>query len=184
MYCGANGRVPLEWALHGGEDYALLLAVDGRKAESVADDIRRVLKAPARVVGRFTGRKRRYDCVTQPRSSAFSFFRNGSPSLGADAQTQKGQVRQANWRPTQSTPRRKDAGSVPETRIQVWRGLTDLCRSRWGTALPNSGKCLPEFMLRVGLDPSPLFAELGNAGRPKVRPQRLRWLSRCARSWT
>ena len=49
-----NGRVPLQYALHGGEDYALILGVDARKASTVAERIERTTGVSARVVGRFT----------------------------------------------------------------------------------------------------------------------------------
>jgi thiamine-monophosphate kinase len=59
-YCIAYGKVALEMALHGGEDYGLILAVDARKADDVATRIQRSLKLPARVVGRFTDRPGSY----------------------------------------------------------------------------------------------------------------------------
>lgn len=60
LYCNANGKVPIEWALHGGEDYALILSIDAGKADRVAAGITRSLRVPARVVGRFTRHKGRY----------------------------------------------------------------------------------------------------------------------------
>lgn len=63
VYCNHRGKVPLEWALHGGEDYALILSIDARRAQALAADIERSLGVAARVVGRFTGRKGRYDLL-------------------------------------------------------------------------------------------------------------------------
>lgn len=58
-----HGKVALQLALHGGEDYALIAAVDDKRAESVARSIRDKTGIAAAVVGRFTGRKGVYTLV-------------------------------------------------------------------------------------------------------------------------
>jgi thiamine-monophosphate kinase len=57
------GKNALAMAFHGGDDYALILAVDPRQATSVVIRIEKELKVPARIVGRFTKRKGRYELV-------------------------------------------------------------------------------------------------------------------------
>jgi thiamine-monophosphate kinase len=62
-YATANGKVALDLALHGGEDYALILSVDAKKAPAVIARIEHSLKVPARVVGRFTADRGVYHLV-------------------------------------------------------------------------------------------------------------------------
>jgi thiamine-monophosphate kinase len=57
------GKEPLAMALHGGDDYALILAVDPKQASSVVVRIEKELGIPARIVGRFTKHKGRYELV-------------------------------------------------------------------------------------------------------------------------
>jgi len=59
-YCNTHGKAPLDYAIKGGEDYALILSVDARKAEAVAARVRRSFRIPARVVGTFTSREGEY----------------------------------------------------------------------------------------------------------------------------
>ena len=62
-FCKDRSKNPIEYALHGGEDYALILSIDARKADAVASRIERSLSIPARVVGRFTSRRNHYCLV-------------------------------------------------------------------------------------------------------------------------
>jgi len=55
-----SGKVALNRILNGGEDYALILSVDSRRAPSIADRLQRGLGVPACVVGRFTEHRGRY----------------------------------------------------------------------------------------------------------------------------
>lgn len=64
-YCRACGGDPLDFAINGGEDYALILAVDSRKAEMITSRVEQSLGLPARVTGRFTRRRGRYELVTE-----------------------------------------------------------------------------------------------------------------------
>ncbi|MDH3216636.1 MAG: thiamine-phosphate kinase, partial [Candidatus Krumholzibacteria bacterium] len=59
-FCMEHGKVPLQLALHGGEDYALIVSVDERKAESVVTRCREEAGVRATVIGRFTTKKRLY----------------------------------------------------------------------------------------------------------------------------
>lgn len=60
--CVKRGAEPVEWALHSGDDYALILSVAPKRA---ADVCRRIRQAgcPAVVVGRFTKRRGAYRLV-------------------------------------------------------------------------------------------------------------------------
>ncbi len=72
-FCEKRGEDPITWALKGGEDYALILSVDGTRAEATAARLRGALKIPVRVVGRFTKRKGRYELRTREgKSKRFS----------------------------------------------------------------------------------------------------------------
>jgi thiamine-monophosphate kinase len=62
-YCEDRGEDAVDFALAGGEDYALLLAVDENKADTVAGRIKKTLGIPAAVIGRFTKKKRAYHLV-------------------------------------------------------------------------------------------------------------------------
>jgi thiamine-monophosphate kinase len=59
-FCIEHGKVALQLALNGGEDYALIVSVDAKRAESVAQTIREEAGVPATVVGRFTRHKGSY----------------------------------------------------------------------------------------------------------------------------
>jgi thiamine-monophosphate kinase len=72
LFCRTHGHEPAEWAMRGGEDYALVLAVSPRSAKSVCDRIRTRLEIPARVVGRFTRAKGVYR-MTYPDGSVHRF---------------------------------------------------------------------------------------------------------------
>ena len=54
LFTKTRGHDLLEWALHGGEDYALVLSVGSARSAAVAGRIERALGIPARVIGRFT----------------------------------------------------------------------------------------------------------------------------------
>lgn len=62
-YCRRRRRQPLDYMLHGGEDYALILSVAPDRAEAVVEKIRRRSGVPAAVIGRFTKRRGHYDLV-------------------------------------------------------------------------------------------------------------------------
>lgn len=64
-YCRERGADPLDYVLHGGEDYALILSVDRRRADQIAKRIRDGLGIPARIVGRFTRRPKGRLLLTQ-----------------------------------------------------------------------------------------------------------------------
>jgi thiamine monophosphate kinase len=51
----------LDYMLHGGEDYALILAVDEHRAEAIVKRIRERTRVKAAVVGRFTRARGRYE---------------------------------------------------------------------------------------------------------------------------
>ena len=63
---------PHSMALHGGDDYAIILAVDPRQATSVVVRIEEELGIPARIVGRFTKKKGRYELVQDGRREPFA----------------------------------------------------------------------------------------------------------------
>lgn len=71
-YCRRAGKNPLSMALHGGDDYALILAVDPKQATSVVVRIEKELRIPARIVGRFTKQKGRYHLVQNGSRTPFS----------------------------------------------------------------------------------------------------------------
>jgi thiamine-monophosphate kinase len=71
-YCDDRGVEAVEFALAGGEDYALILAVDAKKAEDVAGRIRKALAIPAAVIGRFTRRPGTYHLL-EPDGSRRAF---------------------------------------------------------------------------------------------------------------
>jgi thiamine-monophosphate kinase len=64
-FCKERGHDPGEWALHGGEDYALILSVAANRSQAVAKRITTNLGLPARVVGRFTKHKGCYELVSK-----------------------------------------------------------------------------------------------------------------------
>jgi thiamine-monophosphate kinase len=70
--CRRTGADPLSTALHGGEDYALILAVAARRAQATAARIERALGVPSRVVGRFTSSKKSYVLVRGGRREFFT----------------------------------------------------------------------------------------------------------------
>jgi thiamine-monophosphate kinase len=69
-FCAARGRSPIEWALHAGEDYALVLSVAPKRAGEVCRILERAGE-PAVVVGRFTARPGRYRLVEGGRARRF-----------------------------------------------------------------------------------------------------------------
>jgi thiamine-monophosphate kinase len=71
-YCRRTGSDPVSMALRGGEDYALILAVDAKHAVRVTDRITTVLGVPSRVIGRFTSRSGKYVLNRGGRRSTFS----------------------------------------------------------------------------------------------------------------
>jgi thiamine-monophosphate kinase len=71
-FCKRGRADPTSTALHGGEDYALILAVDSRKAADLAGRIEESLRVPARVVGRFTEREGSYVLLGRGGRTAFS----------------------------------------------------------------------------------------------------------------
>lgn len=56
VYCRRHRLDPVQWALDGGEDYALVLSVAPRQAAAVCRRIR-AAGVPAAVIGRFTRRR-------------------------------------------------------------------------------------------------------------------------------
>jgi len=62
-FCEEREESAAKWALHGGEDYALILSVAANRAEMLAERIQAKLGLPVRVVGRFTDHKGRYELV-------------------------------------------------------------------------------------------------------------------------
>jgi thiamine-monophosphate kinase len=71
-YCARARKNPFSTALHGGDDYALILAVDPKQASSVVVRIEKELRIPARIVGRFTRHKGRYELVQDGQRTRFS----------------------------------------------------------------------------------------------------------------
>jgi thiamine-monophosphate kinase len=70
-YCLGARKDPIRFALHGGEDYALVLAVASGSAAAVAKAIERQFRIPARVLGRFTRSRGRYQITRGRRSTRF-----------------------------------------------------------------------------------------------------------------
>jgi thiamine-monophosphate kinase len=62
-YCEKYNRDPVDMIMTGGEDYALILAIDSSRAEAVAKRIRSTLRVPAHVIGRFTRTPGVYELV-------------------------------------------------------------------------------------------------------------------------
>jgi thiamine-monophosphate kinase len=62
-FCIEHGKVALQLALHGGEDYALIVSVDAKRADAVVSTIRDKTGIPATRVGRFTGSKGVYTLI-------------------------------------------------------------------------------------------------------------------------
>jgi thiamine-monophosphate kinase len=74
-FCRARGIDPVEWTLHAGEDYALILSVSPRDLPAVRRAIRRT-GVRASVIGRFTRERDGYRIIESP-SRARSFGRGG-----------------------------------------------------------------------------------------------------------
>ena len=55
FWCGRR-QDPVAQAISGGEDYALILSVPGRRAEAVCSRLQNKLSVPVRIVGSFTAR--------------------------------------------------------------------------------------------------------------------------------
>lgn len=79
-FCRARGYDPVEWALHAGEDYALVLGIP---RASLAAACRTMERAGARVsvIGRFTRERGSYR-ITESGSRARAFRRGGWDHLG------------------------------------------------------------------------------------------------------
>jgi thiamine-monophosphate kinase len=71
-YCEARGHDIVDWAMRGGEDYALVLSVAPTRAEAICESITDKLNVAARVVGNFTLAKGVYR-VTRADGSAGRF---------------------------------------------------------------------------------------------------------------
>jgi thiamine-monophosphate kinase len=69
-FCRRRRLDPVEWALHAGEDYALLLSVGAQRALAVCRIIERVGVA-ASIVGRFTPRRGVYHVMENGRPRRF-----------------------------------------------------------------------------------------------------------------
>jgi thiamine-monophosphate kinase len=74
-FCRERGLEAVEWALHAGEDYALVLSVPARALRRVSRAIERA-GAPASVVGRFTKHRGVYH-VIEARGRARTFRARG-----------------------------------------------------------------------------------------------------------
>jgi len=72
LHCKRERKDPLAMALHAGEDYALILAVDPKKATSIVIRIEQALGIPARIVGRFTRKAGSYLLVQDGERVPFS----------------------------------------------------------------------------------------------------------------
>jgi thiamine-monophosphate kinase len=71
-FCMSARRNPLAFALDGGEDYALILAVSSAMAAGVAERIKRHLRIPAAVIGRFTKARGAYHLIEHGRRTRFA----------------------------------------------------------------------------------------------------------------
>ncbi len=69
-FCVAKHKDPVEWALHAGEDYALLLSVDAKRATAICRIIRNA-GAPVAVVGCFTSSRGVYGILEKGQVRAF-----------------------------------------------------------------------------------------------------------------
>ncbi len=69
-FCARRRKSAVEWALHAGEDYALLLSVAPQRADAVCRTIRNS-GAPAAVVGVFTSARGAYGILENGRVRAF-----------------------------------------------------------------------------------------------------------------
>jgi thiamine-monophosphate kinase len=74
-FCRARAENPIDWALHAGEDYALILAVPRQHAVDVCRIIRRGARVPAAIIGRFTRHRGVYHVVES--GSRVRAFRSG-----------------------------------------------------------------------------------------------------------
>jgi thiamine-monophosphate kinase len=74
-FCRARGEDPTSWALHAGEDYALILAVPRQQVVDVCRRLRRV-RVPAAIIGKFT-RKRGAYRIVESGSRVRAFRPNG-----------------------------------------------------------------------------------------------------------
>ena len=69
-FCAASRRSAVEWALHAGEDYALILSVAPQRAAAVCRIIRNS-GAPASIIGCFTSSRGTYGIIENGRVRAF-----------------------------------------------------------------------------------------------------------------
>jgi len=70
-YCSDRGVDPVDWIMGGGEDYALVLSVAPGRAERVRSRVEKAAKTPARIIGKFTGRRGHYTIVVEGRRRRF-----------------------------------------------------------------------------------------------------------------
>ncbi len=69
-FCAARRKDPVEWALHAGEDYALVLSVAPQRAAAVCRTIRKS-GAPAAIIGCFTASRGVYGIIENGRVRKF-----------------------------------------------------------------------------------------------------------------
>lgn len=69
-FCAAGRRNPVEWGLHAGEDYALLLSVAPQRAAAVCRMIRKS-GVPASIIGCFTASRGTYGIIENGRVRKF-----------------------------------------------------------------------------------------------------------------
>jgi thiamine-monophosphate kinase len=62
-FCIEHGKVALQLALHGGEDYALIISIDAKRADALVNTIRSKTGVPAARIGRFTKGKGVYTLI-------------------------------------------------------------------------------------------------------------------------
>jgi thiamine monophosphate kinase len=62
-FCRSRRENPEHWALHAGEDYALILAVPRKQAVAVCRRIQRATRAPVAIIGRFTRQRGVYHVI-------------------------------------------------------------------------------------------------------------------------
>lgn len=62
-FCDNLARAALQLALHGGDDYALIVSVDAKRADALVRSIRKKTGVPAARVGHFTRKKGAYTLV-------------------------------------------------------------------------------------------------------------------------
>jgi thiamine-monophosphate kinase len=88
-FCHARREDPESWALHAGEDYALILAVPRKHAVDVCRRLQRATRAPAAIIGRFTRARGVYHMI-ESGSRARAFRAGGWDHLKARDSARKG----------------------------------------------------------------------------------------------